>query len=58
MVRGLALDWVGHRLYIAQVQSSNLIIQAWDDRAELDEVTSMAISTPSEVQITLSPYTG
>ena len=60
MASSLALDWVGRRLYIAQIQNTNLIIQALtlDNLAELVEVVNKTVSSGTMVKITLSPYAG
>ena len=60
MVSSLALDWVGHRLYITQIQDTTLIIQplALDNPTALDEVVRQDVASGVTVKTTLSPYTG
>ena len=59
MVSDLALDWVGRRLYIAQIQSTNLVIQALAlDNVEMNEIVTKVVASNTMVKITLSPYTG
>ena len=61
MVSSLALDWVGRRLYIAQIPDTTLIIQvlALDNpTAGLKEVVTQAVPSGATVKTTLSPYTG
>ena len=59
MVSGLALDWVGRRLYVAQIQSTNLVIQALAlDNVEMNEIVTKVVASNTMVKITLSPYTG
>ena len=60
MVSSLALDWVGRRLYITQIQDTTLIIQvlALDNPTALDEVVRQNVASGVTVKTTLSPYTG
>ena len=59
MVSSLALDWVGRRLYIAQIQNTNLVIQALAlDNVEMNEIVTKVVASNTMVKITLSPYTG
>ena len=60
MVTSLALDWVGRRLYIAQVQNTNLNIRVvtLDNLEDMDNVVNSSVSNDAVVKITLSPYIG
>ena len=60
MISSLALDWVGHHLYIAQIQDAALIIQALplDSPTKLDEVVRQFVPSDVTVKTTLSPYAG
>ena len=60
MVSSLALDWVGRRLYIAQIQSATLNIQvlALDNPVVPDEIVTRSVSGDTMVKITLSPFAG
>ena len=59
MVSDLALDWVSRRLYIAQIQSTNLVIQALAlDNVEMNGIVNKDVASNTMVKITLSPYTG
>ena len=59
MVNDLALDWVGRRLYIAQVVDTTLAIRvlALDNR-EVDVLLNKDVPSDTMVKTTLSPYTG
>ena len=59
MISDLALDWVGRRIYIAQIQNTNLVIRALAlDSVEMNEIVSKPVPSDTMVKITLSPYAG
>ena len=59
MANDLALDWVGRRLYIAQIQNNIVSIRVLAlDNIEMEELVNKSVPSNATVKITLSPYTG
>ena len=59
MANDLALDWVGRRLYIAQIQNNIVSIRVLAlDNIEMEELVNTSVPSNAMVKITLSPYTG